>query len=178
MQGNSLLESFEGIDLSHLTVADSMFDDENDIQYLVNMLGAYFDKHEEKAAIRDAIKVSVLDLVKKRGIGNKTYDALSKLDLHANSEFFLWHDKQHNLSLRKLDSIPSDLKNAYIGASNYAYYRLLKVEYQINKVYDRHTRTWRDPEAGRGAGQKLESVYGWPYEDRKPGYQYLCEAAC
>ena len=91
MQGNSLLESFEGIDLSHLTVADSMFDDENDIQYLVNMLGAYFDKHEEKAAIRDAIKVSVLDLVKKRGIGNKTYDALSKLDLHANSEFFLWH---------------------------------------------------------------------------------------
>lgn len=95
-------------------------------------------------------------------------DKEKNLSKEQKSEFFLWHDKQHNLSLRKLDSIPSDLKNAYIGASNYAYYRLLKVEYQINKVYDRHTRTWRDPETYYDTLSRTYLVYSGPVIETTP----------
>ena len=95
-------------------------------------------------------------------------DKEKNLSKEQKSEFFLWHDKQHNLSLRKLDSIPSDLKNAYIGASNYAYYRLLKVEYQINKVYDRHTRTWRDPETYYDTLSRTYLIYSGPVIETTP----------
>ena len=91
MQGNSLLESYEGVDLSHLTVSDTMFDDESDIEVLLDMLKDYYDKHNEKNAIRDSIKGAVLDLVEKRGINNETYEKLQEIDLHSNSDFFLWH---------------------------------------------------------------------------------------
>ena len=93
MQGNSLLESYEGIDLGNLCSSDdsSLFDDSHDISVLLEYLKNYFDKHEEKNAIRDAIKATVLDLLKHRGISGKAYDELEKIDLHSNSEFFLWH---------------------------------------------------------------------------------------
>ena len=93
MQGNSLLDSYEGIDLSNLCTAqeDSLFDDSNEIKTLLQYLENYFDKHEEKNAIREAIKASVMELLKKRGISGKQYDALEKLDLHENNQFFLWH---------------------------------------------------------------------------------------
>ncbi len=91
MQGNSLLESYEGVDLSHITVSDTMFDDESDIEVLLDMLKDYYDKHNEKNAIRDSIKGAVLDLVEKRGINNTTYEKLQEIDLHSNSDFFLWH---------------------------------------------------------------------------------------
>lgn len=93
MQGNSLLESFEGIDLSNLCSSqkDSLFDDANDIETLLQYLETYFDRHEEKNAIRDAIKATVMDLLKKRGISGTQYDELENIDLHENNKFFLWH---------------------------------------------------------------------------------------
>lgn len=93
MQGNSLLESFEGIDLSNLCSSqkDSLFDDANDIETLLQYLETYFDRHEEKNAIRDAIKATVMDLLKKRGISGTQYDKLEQIDLHENNKFFLWH---------------------------------------------------------------------------------------
>ena len=93
MQGNSLLESYKGIDLSNLCEPDksSLFDDSDDIKTLLSYLQTYFDKHQEKAIIRNAIQASVMDLLKKRGISGKDYDELESIDLHSNSEFFLWH---------------------------------------------------------------------------------------
>ena len=95
MQGNSLLESFEGIDLSHLTEKEegSLFDSEDEIQTLLGFLTTYYDTHEEKNAIRDAIKASVLKLLNKRGFSSQknTLEKLAELDLHQNSQFFLWH---------------------------------------------------------------------------------------
>ena len=98
MQGNSLLESFEGIDLSDLTTkkADELFDDADDVKCLVTTLQKYFDTsdHNAKIAHREAIKSAVLDLLEKRGIStaeNKVKTELKKLDLHENSQFFLWH---------------------------------------------------------------------------------------
>lgn len=94
MQGNSLLESFNGIDLSNLCRSDdapNLFDDTDDVKALLGYLNSYFDKHEEKGAIRDAIKASVLDLLRNRHFSGKSFEALSELDLHENSEFFLWH---------------------------------------------------------------------------------------
>ena len=98
MQGNSLLESFEGIDLSDLTTkkVDELFDDADDVKCLVTTLQKYFDTsdHNAKIAHREAIKSAVLDLLEKRGIStaeNKVKTELKKLDLHENSQFFLWH---------------------------------------------------------------------------------------
>ena len=98
MQGNSLLESFEGIDLSDLTTkkVDELFDDADDEKCLVTTLQKYFDTsdHNAKIAHREAIKSAVLDLLEKRGIStaeNKVKTDLSKLDLHENTQFFLWH---------------------------------------------------------------------------------------
>ena len=95
MQGNSLLESFEGIDLSHLTETETgnLFDSEDEIQTLLGFLTTYYDTHEEKNAIRDAIKASVLKLLNKRGFSSQknTLEKLAELDLHQNSQFFLWH---------------------------------------------------------------------------------------
>ena len=93
MQGNSLLESFKGIDLSNLCESDksSLFDDSDDITTLLEYLKTYFDKHNEKNAIRDAIKASVMELLHKRGISGNQFDELEEIDLHSNSNFFLWH---------------------------------------------------------------------------------------
>ena len=106
MQGNSLLESYEGIDLSNLCSAqeDSLFDDSNEIKTLLQYLENYFDKHEEKNAIREAIKASVMELLKKRGISGKQYDALEKLDLHENNQFFLWHTWFNDVFNRPVES--------------------------------------------------------------------------
>lgn len=84
------------------------------------------------------------------------------------NEFFLWHDKQHDLSLRKLDSIPSDLKKAYIEANNSTAYILLKVEYQINKVYDRQTRTWKAPEEGYDTLTRFYHIHSGPVIETNP----------
>lgn len=93
MQGNSLLESFNGIDLSNLCKEDesTLFDGNDEIKTLLEYMKTYFDKHEEKLAVRDAIKKTVLDLLKARLVPPEVIAKLEQLDLHENSEFFLWH---------------------------------------------------------------------------------------
>lgn len=91
-----------------------------------------------------------------------------KLPREQKSEFFLWHNKQHNLSLSKLDSIPSDLKDAYIEANNSTAYILLKVEYQINKVYDRHTKTWKAPEEDYDTLTRFYNIHSGPVIETNP----------
>ena len=134
MQGNSLLESFNGIDLSNLCRSDdapNLFDDTDDVKALLGYLNSYFDKHEEKGAIRDAIKASVLDLLRNRHFSGKSFDALSELDLHENSEFFLWHTWFADVFNR-----PNDRNGFDIVIGNPPYVQLQGDGGKLAKIYE------------------------------------------
>ncbi|MCR5763563.1 MAG: N-6 DNA methylase [Treponema sp.] len=94
MQGNSLLESFEGQDLSSLTKrSNSLFDNEEIIKQLTDAIDGFYipSDHIAKAKIRNQISEKVIQLLKERQLSPATIKKLENLDLHANCEFFLWH---------------------------------------------------------------------------------------
>jgi len=116
MQGNSLIESFEGHDLSHIMdkrptgrswkqayqrkidgkeeVQISMdFCSDDTCQNLRIWLKKYFSltDHKEKAHYRELINGSVKSYIKQQGIGPTAEAKLDKLDPSANQDFFLWH---------------------------------------------------------------------------------------
>ena len=139
MQGNSLLESFNGIDLSNLCMSEAglnLFDDTDDVKTLLGYLNSYFDKHEAKDVIRDAIKASVLDLLRNRHFSGKSFEALSELDLHENSEFFLWHTWFHDVFNR-----PSDRNGFDIVIGNPPYIRRTSINENDKKYYDRQYKS-------------------------------------
>ena len=115
MQGNSLMESFEGHDLCHImdkkierngktyyqskiggkeTVQVSMDFFSNDTrQNLRIWLKRYFSltDHKEKLEYRKRINESVKSYIKQQGIGPSAESKLDSLDPSANQDFFLWH---------------------------------------------------------------------------------------
>ena len=96
MQGNSLLESYKGVDLSTLTYPKhraelNLFDSETDkerksLSFIINQ---YYDcaSHIKKQEIMDKIKSNVNKQIE---LQNYSVD-LSVLDIAANDQFFLWH---------------------------------------------------------------------------------------
>ncbi len=94
MQGNSLLECYEGIDLSNLTKSsDELFDNAEIIQQLRNAIDGFYipSDHIAKAKIRKQIREKVIQLLKDRQLPPATIKKLESIDLHSNSDFFLWH---------------------------------------------------------------------------------------
>ena len=95
MQGNSLLESFEGEDLSNMTKQESgnLFDNGETIAKLTQAINGFYIPHDHvaKAKIRAQIKENIIQLLKERQLPPKVIEDLSKLDLHENTQFFLWH---------------------------------------------------------------------------------------
>ena len=95
MQGNSLLESFEGEDLSNMTKQESgnLFDNGETIAKLTQAINGFYIPHDHvaKAKIRAQIKENIIQLLKERQLPPKVIEDLTKLDLHENSQFFLWH---------------------------------------------------------------------------------------
>ena len=96
MQGNSLLESFEGIDLSNLLRRDGedLFSDSNKVlDKLLEAIHGYFVPNDSAAKnkIRKHIEETILSLLHQNGFSGEKFEKLKKMDLHANSEFFLWH---------------------------------------------------------------------------------------
>ncbi|MBO7638107.1 MAG: N-6 DNA methylase, partial [Treponema sp.] len=94
MQGNSLLESYEGIDLSKLTKSnDELFDNAEIIQQLRDAIDGFYIPcdHIAKAKIRKQIREKVIQLLKDRQLPPATIKKLESIDLHSNSDFFLWH---------------------------------------------------------------------------------------
>ena len=105
MQGNSLIESFEGFDLSRISSRlrggqsksmqlvlglDSDFSKKN----LQRLIRDYFKPtdHKQKATMRHAINDEVKRLILNSAGGTPTFLAkLEQLDPSANQEFFLWH---------------------------------------------------------------------------------------
>lgn len=105
MQGNSLIESFEGFDLSRISSrlrggqSKSMqlvlgIDSHTSRQNLQRLLREYFSvtDHKQKSSMRQAINEEVKTLIRESIGGTPTSLAkLEKMDCSANQDFFLWH---------------------------------------------------------------------------------------
>ena len=105
MQGNSLIESYNGFDLSRISSrlrggqSKSMqlvlgIDSHTSRQNLQRLLREYFSvtDHQQKANMRQAINEEVKTLIRESIGGTPTSLAkLEKIDCSANQEFFLWH---------------------------------------------------------------------------------------
>ncbi len=105
MQGNSLLESFEGFDLSRIA-GQSSKKSAKDIQLTIGLdsnlneknlqmlMKQYFStvEHEKKSELRKDINNEVKSLLyNSLGGTPSTLTHIEQLDGSANSEFFLWH---------------------------------------------------------------------------------------
>ena len=105
MQGNSLIESFEGFDLSRISSrlrggqSKSMqlvlgIDSHTSRQNMQRLLREYFSvtDHKKKSSMRQAINEEVKTLIRESVGGTPTSLAkLEKMDCSANQDFFLWH---------------------------------------------------------------------------------------
>lgn len=63
-------------------------------------------------------------------------------------EFFAWYNEQENAIRSKMDSVPEDLRQAFMDAIGKTIYALVETEYRIKKVYDRKSRSWVNPREG------------------------------
>jgi len=112
MQGNSLIESFEGVDLSRMMSNGSQlsrlgkgrnkagenqfgfeFATDDTKRNLQMLLKEYFSitDHVKKAEMRQSINDSVKSYIRQLGISPRAEIRLTTLDPSANQEFFLWH---------------------------------------------------------------------------------------
>ena len=94
MQGNSLLESFEGKDLSGLTEpSGGLWDNAELVEQLTKAVDSFYVPNDNiaKSKIRQQIGEIVIQLIKEREFPPDVIESLEKLDLHANNKFFLWH---------------------------------------------------------------------------------------
>ena len=100
MQGNSLLEQYQGVDLSSMTeittekqgvVQLTWFDNQLDIlrQHLREMLAQYYNctNHDEKKQLR----ASIINNVKQQLNEQSIIVDFGDLDLSGNNQFLLWH---------------------------------------------------------------------------------------
>lgn len=147
MQGDSLLEWYNGVDLSHLTdsngedvALNSVYADTYKSK-LTELLKQYFDEtnHEAKATLKDSIKEVITDLLDIAGV-----DIPEGINIAENNLFFLWHTWFNEVFTRssrsgfdivignppyveakKLKHIASTLKriyNIYTGTSDLSVY--------------------------------------------------------
>ena len=104
MQGNSLIESFMGVDLSKLTYEKeykkdkgeiSLFDDEkNRLQKTVShLLSSYYScsDHDRKVKLQKEISDTINEQLKAQAYNPEILRELRTINLAENNKFFLWH---------------------------------------------------------------------------------------
>lgn len=104
MQGNSLIESFQGLDLSELTYKREskkdhgevmLFDDEkNRLQKTVSqLLSTYYSccDHDKKVRLQQLISDTIRQQLEAQFVNSSILAKLKDVDLTGNSQFFLWH---------------------------------------------------------------------------------------
>lgn len=104
MQGNSLLESFQGVDLSKLAYERngkkdkgeiSLFDSEtNKLQKTVShLLATYYScsDHDKKATLQQQISDTINKQLEVQAIDDNILARLRQINLAGNDQFFLWH---------------------------------------------------------------------------------------
>lgn len=104
MQGNSLIESFMGVDLSKLTYEKeykkdkgefSLFDDEkNRLQKTVSyLLSSYYScsDHDKKVKLQQEISDTINKQLEAQAYNSSILAKLKEINLAENNNFFLWH---------------------------------------------------------------------------------------
>lgn len=104
MQGNSLIESFMGVDLSKLTYEKEnkndkgeylLFDEEtNHLQKIVsNLLSKYYScsDHSEKLKLQQEISDTITKQLEAQAYDRAILAKLKSINLAENNQFFLWH---------------------------------------------------------------------------------------
>ena len=104
MQGNSLIESFQGLDLSELTYKRAskkdrgevmLFDDEkNRLQKTVSqLLSTYYSccDHDKKVRLQQQISDTIRQQLEAQFVNSSILKDLKNVDLTGNNQFFLWH---------------------------------------------------------------------------------------
>ena len=107
MQGNSLIESFMGVDLSEIMrndvvgkskknsgVATLSFDESASINDIRELLQGYFSEKdfEKKKNTKKQINEKVKEFIGHKTSGNSTIpEQLKSIDVSSNDQFFLWH---------------------------------------------------------------------------------------
>ena len=104
MQGNSLIESFMGVDLSKLTYEKeykkdkreiSLFDDEkNRLQKTVShLLSSYYScsDHDRKVKLQQEISDTINKQLEAQAYNTSILAKLKEINLAENNNFFLWH---------------------------------------------------------------------------------------
>ena len=107
MQGNSLLEQYNGVDLSTMTekkvgaeqgitIFDSMLDVYR--KNLRDKLAEYYACPEQEKKVQ--LRKDIADIVKQELIEQGIHINFEDMDLSANSQFFLWHTWFHDVFSR------------------------------------------------------------------------------
>ena len=139
MQGNSLLESFEGEDLSNMTKQESgnLFDNGEAIAKLTQAINGFYIPHDHvaKAKIRAQIKENIIQLLKERQLPPKVIEDLTKLDLHENNQFFLWHTWFYDVFNRPNDCNGRNGFDIVIGNPPY---KIISKDDSKKSIYDKN----------------------------------------
>ena len=149
MQGNSLLESYKGVDLSQLTAEKkeiseghqlTFFEEESDLQRLNlrKLLDDYYNcpdhngKTELKKKISDCIQAQLdySGLSRQGKYGENLID-MSKIDIAGNDQFFLWHTWFSDVFKRPSDC---DKSGFDIVIGNPPYVEAKKLKYISRKL--------------------------------------------
>ena len=133
MQGNSLVESFMGVDLSKLTYEKeykkdkgeiSLFDDEkNRLQKTVShLLSSYYScsDHDRKVKLQQEISDTINKQLEEQAYNPAILGKLKTINLAENNKFFLWHTWFSDVFSRPSDCNDFDI---VIGNPPYITYR-------------------------------------------------------
>ena len=133
MQGNSLVESFMGVDLSKLTYEKeykkdkgeiSLFDDEkNRLQKTVShLLSSYYScsDHDRKVKLQQEISDTINKQLEEQAYNPAILGKLKTINLAENNKFFLWHTWFSDVFSRPSDCNGFDI---VIGNPPYITYR-------------------------------------------------------
>ena len=136
MQGNSLIESFEGVDLSKLTYEKeykkdkgeiTLFDDEkNRLQKTVSLLLASYyscSDHDKKVRLRQEISNTINKQLEAQAYNPAILKKLKAINLAENNQFFLWHTWFSDVFNRNDDKNGFDIvigNPPYVSAVNMA----------------------------------------------------------
>ena len=170
MQGNSLIESFMGVDLSKLTykkeykkdkVEFSLFDDEkNRLQKTVShLLSSYYScsDHNKKVKLQQEISDTINKQLEAQAYNPAILGKLKTINLAENNKFFLWHTWFSDVFNR-------DYKDGFdIVIGNPPYIQLQNNGGELAKLYD---------DCGFQTFAKTGDIYCLFYEK---GWQLLCQ---
>jgi len=137
MQGNSLLESYEGISLEnllHQNKNDLFCTTEENIKTLQTAISDYYQPktHKSKQTMKQHISQLVYALLSEQG-WSKEHDKLAdlkKIPIDSNSSFFLWHTWFSEVFNR-----PADCNGFDIVIGNPPYIQLSRDSGKLAKIY-------------------------------------------